>query len=49
LYYELASSKEVKTWEQTFVKGKGYVNFNGKVGELPVIGDEDLGPSDKPS
>ncbi|KAM3088714.1 hypothetical protein ACMFMG_000343 [Clarireedia jacksonii] len=31
-YYELASSKEAKTWDATFVKGKGYVDFKGKVG-----------------
>ncbi|PQE31464.1 Short-chain dehydrogenase reductase SDR protein [Rutstroemia sp. NJR-2017a WRK4] len=31
-YHELASSEETKTWDATFVKGKGYVDFGGKAG-----------------
>jgi len=31
-YYELAMDKETKEWEQTFVKGVGYVDFKGVVG-----------------
>ncbi|PQE22534.1 short-chain dehydrogenase protein [Rutstroemia sp. NJR-2017a BVV2] len=33
-YHELASSEESKTWDATFVKGKGYVDFGGKAGPL---------------
>jgi hypothetical protein len=40
-YYELATKKEQGPWEATFVKGVGYVDFKGVVGELPPIkGDE---------
>ncbi len=37
-YYELANKKEQGPWEATFVKGKGYVDFKGKVGVIPKIG-----------
>ncbi|KAF5872154.1 putative uncharacterized oxidoreductase protein [Botrytis fragariae] len=30
-YYELATSEEPLTWDATFVAGKGYVDFNGKL------------------
>lgn len=36
-YYELATGKEQGPWEATFVKGKGYVDFEGKVGKVPKI------------
>lgn len=29
-YYELAQQKEQGPWEATFVKGKGYVEFDGR-------------------
>ncbi|KAM0165755.1 hypothetical protein ACHAQE_002084 [Botrytis cinerea] len=30
-YYELATSEDPLTWDATFVAGKGYVDFNGKL------------------
>jgi hypothetical protein len=36
-YWELATGKEQGPWEATFVKGRGYVDFEGVVGELPGI------------
>ncbi|KAG4437898.1 hypothetical protein IFR05_006617 [Cadophora sp. M221] len=39
LYYELATKKEQGAWEATFVKGKGYVDFEGRIGVIPKIGD----------
>ncbi len=33
-YYELAVGKEQVAWEYTFVKGLGYVNFQGKEQEI---------------
>ena len=35
-YYQLATAQEQGPWESTFVGGKGYVDFAGKVGELPL-------------
>lgn len=29
-YYELAGHKEQGPWDATFVKGKGYVEFDGR-------------------
>ena len=34
-YYELVRRQDQGPWEATFVKGKGYVNFDGKVALAP--------------
>lgn len=34
-YYELVCRKDQGPWEATFVKGKGYVDFDGKVALAP--------------
>ncbi|KAF4626633.1 hypothetical protein G7Y89_g11523 [Cudoniella acicularis] len=34
-YYELVRRKDQGPWEATFVKGKGYVDFDGKVALAP--------------
>jgi hypothetical protein len=34
-YYELVTGEHQGPWEYTFVKGKGYVDFEGKVGAIP--------------
>jgi hypothetical protein len=34
-YYNLATDKEQGPWENTFVGGVGYVDFEGRVGEIP--------------
>lgn len=36
-YYGLATLKDTKPWEYTFVKGEGYVNFGTRVGAIPHI------------
>jgi len=36
-YYDLVTKKEQGPWEATFVAGKGYVDFEGKVGEIPSV------------
>ncbi|KAH7364127.1 hypothetical protein BKA65DRAFT_522652 [Rhexocercosporidium sp. MPI-PUGE-AT-0058] len=38
-YYELATKKDQGPWEATFVKGQGYVDFEGRIGVIPKIGD----------
>ncbi|KAL2072623.1 hypothetical protein VTL71DRAFT_11966 [Oculimacula yallundae] len=39
LYYELATMKDQGIWGGTFVKEQGYVDFEGRIGSLPNIGD----------